>query len=375
MLKIKNIIKKVFNIFLLIRIYIKYFFERKNKKFKNINLNKLCKNKHVSFTKNLISNKKTTVDLKLIVPIYNSEKYICDLYNYLDNQVTKYKYEVIMVDDGSIDSTYLLAQKLVCNNKKFKLLHKQNGGISSARNYGLKEALGNYIGFIDADDIIENSYVEKMLNATKKSEIDVVKCGFDEIKNGKIIDLNDYKKITDSNSDIILTQIRGYAWGAIFSRDLFHNICFPENCWYEDMIMKNYILIKSKSLILINDVLYHKISHNLNVSKMMYSSKNYKIIENVYLLESIIDNIKSENIVITNNIFKCYLHESCSVILHRIKDLDINIKYSIFLRLKKILLSAYNEKFDKDLKSKWKLKKNIFFNDKFYTWLLFEKMK
>ena len=93
------------------------------------------------------------ITLSIIVPVYNVEKYLEDCVESLLNQ-TYQNYEIILVDDGSTDSSGKICDIVAESSSKIKVIHKENGGLSSARNTGLRAARGRYIGFVDSDDYI-----------------------------------------------------------------------------------------------------------------------------------------------------------------------------------------------------------------------------
>ena len=112
--------------------------------------------------------------VSIIIPIYNSEKYLNDCLTSVQQQ-TYDNYEVLMIDDGSMDSSKYIAMKFCENDDRFKLYTKQNGGVSSARNTGINLAKGEYILFIDSDDTIKENCIEFMLNGYK-CNVDIVIC-------------------------------------------------------------------------------------------------------------------------------------------------------------------------------------------------------
>lgn len=115
------------------------------------------------------------ITLSVIVPIYNVEKYLESCIESILSQTYK-EYELILVNDGSVDSSGEICNKYAMENKHVKLIHKENGGVSSARNIGIDNANGKYISFIDPDDTIETNMFEIMMDAMKKLDPDIVVC-------------------------------------------------------------------------------------------------------------------------------------------------------------------------------------------------------
>ena len=116
--------------------------------------------------------------VSVIIPVYNVEKYISRCLESLANQTLK-DLEILIVNDGSTDNSRSIIEKyLKKHSLRIKYFEKQNGGLSSARNYGLKYATGEYIAFLDSDDYVEKDMYEDMYKIAKKDDADMVECDF-----------------------------------------------------------------------------------------------------------------------------------------------------------------------------------------------------
>lgn len=116
------------------------------------------------------------IDLSIIVPVYNSEKFLKKCMDSIVKQKTKYHFEVIAVNDGSTDGSLEILREYERKYEFVKVINQANGGISRARNTGLNNAKGKYIGLIDNDDYIIDKYVELLLDRAYKNQADMVKC-------------------------------------------------------------------------------------------------------------------------------------------------------------------------------------------------------
>lgn len=129
------------------------------------------------------------IDLSIIVPVYNSEKFLNRCMDSIVNQKTQYRFEVIAVNDGSTDNSLEILKEYEKKYAFFKIINQSNGGISRARNTGINYAKGKYIGLIDNDDYIVEEYVESLLKRAYRNNADMVKCnhvnfsGIDRKKN------------------------------------------------------------------------------------------------------------------------------------------------------------------------------------------------
>ncbi len=132
------------------------------------------------FNKSDIVNKEIDLklDLSIIVPVYNSEKYLSTCLDSIVNQKTKFNYEVVCINDGSKDNSINILEDYQKKYNFIKIISQENGGISSARNTGINNASGKYFGFIDNDDKISENYVESLMNRAYEKNADIVKCNF-----------------------------------------------------------------------------------------------------------------------------------------------------------------------------------------------------
>lgn len=203
----------------------------------------------------------TEVKISVIVPVYKVEKYLDRCVESIVNQTYK-NLEIILVDDGSPDNCPAMCDAWIEKDERIRVIHKENGGVSSARNLGIDESTGDYIGFVDSDDWIEPDMYESLLNAIKNTDSDVAICGFyyesllqticsegcDCILNGKDI-LKTY----------ILDNIRPELWNKLFSVRLFvGNERLDEQCAYaEDLLFNYHLFKKAKRVVEIKNCKYH----------------------------------------------------------------------------------------------------------------------
>lgn len=178
--------------------------------------------------------------LSIIIPVYNAEKYISSCLNSILNQ-TYTNIEIIIVDDGSTDSSLSICNTFSQSDHRIKIYHKINGGQSSARNVGLKIAKGKYITFVDADDEINADVYSSNINYLENNEsIDIIqypcivsygtKRAFFRKPASQIIS-GQYNLFKSWLQDRIITS---YMCNKIFRKQLFNNINFHEGIYYED---------------------------------------------------------------------------------------------------------------------------------------------
>lgn len=184
--------------------------------------------------------------VSVVVPIYNVEKYIKQCVDSIRNQTLE-DIEIILVDDGSPDNCPQICDEYKKLDNRIKVVHKKNGGLSSARNAGMRVATGEYIGFVDSDDYIEVDMYEKMYNTSKKYNVDFVMCdyyksyGSDKKEVSLEIDEGMYNK--EKIKDIIYPQLimtENIDYGPLLAvwHCLYKNTFLKENDLYFDDIVK-----------------------------------------------------------------------------------------------------------------------------------------
>lgn len=172
--------------------------------------------------------------VSVIVPIYNVEKYLEKCINSLLSQTLE-DIQIILVNDGSKDNSGNISKEYEKNNKdRVIYVEKENGGLSDARNYGLKYATGDFIAFLDSDDYIEKNAYEEMYNKAIEENADYVECDFIwEFPNKIRMD----KQYPYKNKKEMLSFVRVVAWNKLIKRQLItgNNLEFPKGLRYEDV--------------------------------------------------------------------------------------------------------------------------------------------
>ena len=198
--------------------------------------------------------------ISVIMPVYNVEAYLDDaiksvlMQSYAD-------FEFIIVDDGSTDSSLDICKKYAASDGRIAIYLKKNGGLSSARNYGIARASGDYLFFIDSDDMITPDCLERLYGALVQSGADVAVANhqkfFDKLEKregDRSVSLLSGKKYV---RDIFGPRCIGsYAWGKLFPRYLFADRLFPEGRLYEDTFTIPYLLYDLKKIAYVKTPLY-----------------------------------------------------------------------------------------------------------------------
>lgn len=222
--------------------------------------------------------------LSVVVPIYQGEKYIDRCIATIINQTYK-NLEIILVDDGSTDKSLKICKKYECDDNRIKVVHKENGGLSSARNEGIKYATKKFITFVDCDDWIAQDIYEVCMKCFNENDIDIVdfKCVFS----------NEYGYIDDESYELKKEEISGskeilkdYLYRGQFEKapfsvckkiykiELFNDIQFPNGKQNEDILTNYYLLGKCQKLIHVNKIGYYYYQNNSSLTNGAFKLKD-----------------------------------------------------------------------------------------------------
>ena len=206
--------------------------------------------------------------ISVIFPVYNVEYDIKEALNSLLNQTIVDDIEVIMVDDGSTDHSKYIIDEYDANFENFYAYHKENGGLSSARNFGMQYAKGEYIHFFDSDDLIAYDSYEKLYEYAKKDKCDIVVGNFLKFNSQKTWAQGMGEFVfSDINEDIEITNLLNtpnltwdmFAWNKIFRREFLedNNITFyKENITFEDNLFSIEVYDKAEKIAITTDYIY-----------------------------------------------------------------------------------------------------------------------
>lgn len=229
--------------------------------------------------------------VSVIVPFYNVELYIKKCLESLVNQTLE-DIEIILVNDGSKDGSKEIAMKYTEKYpEKIIYFEKPNGGLSDARNYGMKHTNGDYIAFLDSDDYVELNTYEKLYNKAIETGADMVECDFYwEYPDKKIHDQNaNYQNESDMYS-----RARVVAWNKLYKREVLlnSNIEFPKGLLYEDVEFFYKILPQIKHRELINEPLIHYIQRENSITNV----QNERTGEIFTILDNIVEYYKQHGL-------------------------------------------------------------------------------
>ena len=192
--------------------------------------------------------------ISLIVPIYNVEGYLRKCIDSILVQ-TYNNLEILLVNDGSPDSSGIICDEYAKKDPRIKVIHKENGGLSDARNKGLDIAVGNYIGFVDGDDYIEPDMYQTLYHLIKEYNTDLSMISYNNVKNGitrprvNTNTIRIFEKMEALQSIIIDKEIQSYVWNKLYKAEILQDIRFPIGIMYEDVSTMLKIFKKMNNIV------------------------------------------------------------------------------------------------------------------------------
>lgn len=221
--------------------------------------------------------------VSVIVPVYNVEQYLNKCVDSIINQ-TYGNIEIILVDDGSADNSGKICDKYSLNDKRVKVIHKSNGGLSDARNRGIDISRGKYLAFIDSDDWIEPDMIEKMYNNAIENNADISICQYEIVRSREAtIDNNPGKTIVYEGTDAILAMYKeavfaSHACNKLYKRELFAGIRYPVGKLYEDQFTTYKLIWNSKRIVYTEKKYYYYYMRNDSIVNKRFDERDLHVL-------------------------------------------------------------------------------------------------
>ena len=219
--------------------------------------------------------------ISVIVPVYNVEEYLDRCVESIVNQ-TYHNLEIILVDDGSTDSSGAKCDEWAKKDNRIVVIHKENGGQASARNKALQIAKGDLIGFVDSDDYIDSTMYEKLKGCLNINNCDIVECtkiDFDDqtpkcnsIGFGKVLVFNRKETIEDFIKE---EHFKCTVWNMLLKASIAKNIMFDEGKTHEDILWPYRAYMSAERIAYIDNALYFYYQRPNSTMNMKYSEKRF----------------------------------------------------------------------------------------------------
>jgi glycosyltransferase involved in cell wall biosynthesis len=234
--------------------------------------------------------------ISIIVPIYNVEEYIHKCINSIIAQTFR-KFELILIDDGSKDNSGKICDEYALRDSRIRVIHKKNGGVSSARNAGLDIAQGEYIGFIDPDDWVEEDMYEVLYQSLLENDCDISICGVKSfsINDGVKSMCNIPNKFICDGLEAMQFILKGGSciavWNRLYRRKIFLNLRLLEGKIHEDVFILSHIFQKNFKVVFVPDEKYHYLIRNNGIMGEVFKKPSIDMVDSYkYLLDSIKEN-------------------------------------------------------------------------------------
>lgn len=270
--------------------------------------------------------------LSVIVPIYNSEKFLEKCINSLISQSYKYL-DIILINDGSTDGSGNICKKYEMIDERIHVIEKANSGVSKTRNIGLDKAVGEFITFVDSDDYIDSKMYEVMMSEFDSQDIDIVECGY------KSVNQQGVETVYELTNEVIVgsyaclqhylvgKNCKNFNWNKIFKKELFRGLKYPSIRYSEDYWMNIYLFERCRKKKTVSNAFYFYLQHTESACHQFLPNERIKTIEMMKMVNS-------------------YIGEKYS-------KLAIHTKYYILNQI--IALYIDIERFDKTMKSEEQL--------------------
>ncbi|MYY64573.1 glycosyltransferase family 2 protein [Lactobacillus salivarius] len=270
--------------------------------------------------------KEENVEVSVIIPVYNVRKYLrrC-IESVLEQNFDDY--EIILVDDGSTDGSEEICNLYKNKHDRVRVYHKENGGLSDARNYGIDKSKGKYLAFIDSDDYIAYDYLSTLYTMIVKNQVKIScvsshKVKTDELAFSKEVDTDEVDVLSNINTlkrVFKRDDVSVSAWGKMYDRELFNEIRYPKGKLYEDLYTTPYLIEKSEKVALSRSKKYYYYVRKDSITKRTISNKDYSIFE---ALQNLVDYFGNKYSELYEPAIACYILYTINNIINRLVFVD-----------------------------------------------------
>ena len=309
--------------------------------------------------------------ISVIIPVYNVEKYLSQCVESVIEQ-TYQNLEIILIDDGSTDNSGTICDKYLKFDKRIKVIHKDNGGVSSSRNKGMDACSpGGYYLFVDSDDWLEKTMVEKLYKKAIETNADIVDCGYKLAYYNKNINVCRNNEIIYKNNVLEKAYLDDYitciVWKKLYKKEVFTNVKFPIGKNHEDIFIFLATLQNCKIIVSLPNSLYY---YRQRRSSIVNSQFNTKSLDAVSAFEHDLIFAKQNNIIsIINQAEKalvyCQKDKIDKILLGNNKTQYINIAKKLQKNIRKNLFKIL-------LSDSYSIKQKIYFPILAYSLKLYE---
>lgn len=223
--------------------------------------------------------------ISVVIPVYKVEQYLDRCMNSIVNQTYK-NLEIILVNDGSPDRCPQMCDEWAKKDKRIRVIHKENGGLSSARNVGLNICKGRYVNFVDSDDWIPENSIQYLCDLRKKYEADFAIASHIRTCGQEYLTENDYAEYELTQREFLARFFKistqenvQYAWAKLYKRELFNVIRYPVGLTCEDIPVTFQVALRSKKIAYSTNIVYFYYFNPGSITRIGFSNQKFDIIK------------------------------------------------------------------------------------------------
>ncbi|MEP8982365.1 glycosyltransferase family 2 protein [Enterobacter cloacae] len=280
------------------------------------------------------------LNVSFIIPVYNVSAYLKDFFSPF--KLCTLPCEIIFIDDGSTDTSAEILKQFALADPRVIVLHKENGGVSTARNYGISHASGKFISCLDPDDLLSPTFFKYLEESIKKfNDVDTIIYRYEKFQDGiepEILNAGFDFSSLELIPKKVLSTIHNYPWVRVVRREFFNNNLFPEGIIYEDSVTVPLLNARAQNVLKINEVLYY-----YRVRKD--SLTNYNVLRNMELVTalSLLEERVKEIKEYRPHLYSCVAHLSRSALITLYKTSKTNSSSHILRENQKIIYTKFNQ--------------------------------
>ena len=216
-----------------------------------------------------------------IVPAYNAEASVARCINSIQNQSYN-NFEIIVVDDGSLDRTGEILDEIALKDGRVKVYHEENRGVSAARNFALKKVTGDVVLFVDADDLLLKEYLEKMINILQQEDVDLAICNYMELNCNNVVETwnplssNSYVVNVEKQYDFMANYAHYMVWAAIYKVGILKDLAFDIDLYVaEDSLFFSRVLKRCQRIAVTDSKWYGYVIYPTSACHGEFNEKKY----------------------------------------------------------------------------------------------------
>lgn len=290
-------------------------------RYENVSLEEICRNKHIT----------SEILLSVIIPVYNTEPYLKRCFNSFIKTLPE-KTEVIIINDESPDNSENIIQEYAEKYSQIRYIKKKNGGLSSVKNVGLKEAKGEYIIFLDSDDYVSSNMYSTMLKKAIDTNSDIVCCDVMSVyDDGKIEYSSSINYSRVGLMRLIDNPIMAASWSKMVKKSLYNDLQFPEGINNEDVAITPLLFLKSQKTTCIPSPFYKYVQRSGSIQNSGFNEKRFVIFDTSKMCLKSVE--KYGRVVYEQVQATIVTHQLIAVLVYLIGGIRDEVKRQIYIEM------------------------------------------